>query len=51
MSLTIQSKQKKLFIIEGFVVFFVVAIVFATVLQKVFATTAYYLTDATVELD
>ena len=51
MSLFNYSKQKKKLIFEALAASFVVAFVFAAILPKVFATTAYYLPDALVELD
>lgn len=45
------TKQKKKLIIEALVASFVVAFVFAAILPKVFAVTAYYFPDVAVELD
>ena len=45
------SKQKKKLTLQALAASFVVAFVFAAILPKVFADTAYYFPDATVELD
>ena len=51
MSLFNYSKQKKKLIIQALVASFAVAFVFAAILPKVFADTAYYFPERVVELD